>query len=373
MTSGRTTTVPDQPPPDSTPRQSALLAVSVVVPTYQRRDSVCRLLDALALQDMDPRSYEVVVAVDGSTDGTAELLRSLHAPFLTHVVEQPNRGRAAACNLGISRASAALIVLLDDDMQPARGMLRGHLRAHDGAAPRVAVGPVPIVIPPDASPIVHYRAAVFEAKAARLSQPGYIPRIGDVYMGNVSFPRDLFRAAGGFNEKFRVYGHEDFELLRRMMQAGGSLVFASDATALQHYEKGLVELARDVRAEGETAVLFATLTPSAFHDLELGTWEQRSGRHRAVLTRLLRAGVRWAGVTTAIIRTTALVERRRPRFLKRWYDLAFDYLYWLGVVQAPGPVGTAFGAGMPMTEALRQLIGPADSAEREISGTPADR
>jgi glycosyltransferase involved in cell wall biosynthesis len=365
--------MPDQPPRESNPRQSALLAVSVVVPTYQRRDSVRRLLDALALQDMGPRSYEVVVAVDGSTDGTAELLRSLHTQFPTRVVEQPNRGRAAACNLGISQASAALIVLLDDDMQPTPGMLRGHLRAHDGAAPRVAVGPVPIVVPPDASPIVQYRAAVFDAKAERLSQPGYTPRIGDVYMGNVSFPRDLFQTAGGFNEKFRAYGHEDFELLRRMLEAGGSIVFASDALALQHYEKGLIELAHDVRAEGETAVLFATLAPSVFHDLELGTWEQRSARHRAVLTRLLRAGVRWRGVTTAIIRTTALVERRRPRFLKRWYDLTFDYLYWLGVVQAPGPVGTAFGAGRSMTEALGQLTSPAGAAEREITEMPADR
>jgi GT2 family glycosyltransferase len=354
--------MPEQPSREPTPRSSALPALSVVVPTYQRRDSVRRLLEALMDQDIDPQSYEVVVAVDGSTDGTAELLRTVHAPFPTHVVEQVNRGRAAACNLGISHASAALVVLLDDDMQPTRGMLRGHLRAHDGAAPRVAVGPVPIVVPPDASPIVHYRSAVFEAKAARLSQPGYTPRIGDVYMGNVSFPRDLFVAAGGFNEEFRAYGHEDFELLRRMTQAGGSIVFATDAVALQHYEKGLMELARDVRAEGRTAVLFATLAPAAFRDLELGTWEQRSVRHRAVLTRLLRAGMRWEGVTNGVLRATALVERRRPRFLKRWYDLAFDYLYWLGVVQAPGPVGAAFAAGRPMTEALRSLSGPTVAA-----------
>src|SRR4051812_8618211 len=44
--------------------------ISVVIPTYQRRASVQRALRALSRQTLQPEYYEVIVAIDGSTDGT---------------------------------------------------------------------------------------------------------------------------------------------------------------------------------------------------------------------------------------------------------------------------------------------------------------
>ena len=46
-------------------------AVTIVVPTFQRRDSVLRLLRSLESQTVPPGTFDVVVTVDGSTDGTA--------------------------------------------------------------------------------------------------------------------------------------------------------------------------------------------------------------------------------------------------------------------------------------------------------------
>ena len=49
-----------------------MLRVSVVIPTYRRKDALLRALRSLATQSIAPDEYEVVVVVDGSDDGTRE-------------------------------------------------------------------------------------------------------------------------------------------------------------------------------------------------------------------------------------------------------------------------------------------------------------
>ena len=46
--------------------------ISLIVPTYQRRASVERLLRALNQQSLLAEKYEVIVVIDGSLDGTRE-------------------------------------------------------------------------------------------------------------------------------------------------------------------------------------------------------------------------------------------------------------------------------------------------------------
>src|SRR5436853_7654392 len=100
--------------------------LSVVVPTYARAGAVRRLLDALSQQTLDPRRFEVIIAVDGSRDGTLELVAGYDAPHELLSVWQENSGRAAACNLAIGRASAPIVLILDDDMEPSPECLVAH-------------------------------------------------------------------------------------------------------------------------------------------------------------------------------------------------------------------------------------------------------
>src|SRR4051794_3983148 len=97
--------------------------VSVVVPTFNRRAGLERLLRALAIQTYPADLFEVVVVDDGSTDGTYAHLRRLVLPFTSRYYRQRNQGPAAARNLGVHHARGRLLVFLDDDVAPVRSLL----------------------------------------------------------------------------------------------------------------------------------------------------------------------------------------------------------------------------------------------------------
>src|SRR5690349_14383580 len=113
----------DPPAVDASPTPRSMTMescprVSVVIPTYQRRLSVERTLQALSAQTMPADQFEVVVSIDGSMDGTREMLDACRTPYTLVAQWQRNRGRAAACNRGVALARGDVIVLLDDDMEP---------------------------------------------------------------------------------------------------------------------------------------------------------------------------------------------------------------------------------------------------------------
>src|ERR1700730_17365864 len=105
--------------------------VSIVVPTYNRRASLARLLHALDQQTYPNSEFEVVVVDDGSADGTVEFVQQRHAEFALRVIEQAHAGPAAARNLGVQEALGALILFLDDDVVPAPTLIEEHVTTHE--------------------------------------------------------------------------------------------------------------------------------------------------------------------------------------------------------------------------------------------------
>jgi len=87
--------------------------ISVIIPSYNTADAV--LEAARSVLEHTSAALELIVVDDCSTDGTAARIRADCAQAQVHV--QPKRsGFAAACNAGISRARAPLILLLNSDI-----------------------------------------------------------------------------------------------------------------------------------------------------------------------------------------------------------------------------------------------------------------
>jgi len=85
--------------------------VTAIIPTYNRSTFLEEALASLLAQTLLPD--EIVVVDDGSTDNTAEVVASISSQIV--YIRQSNRGKSAALNLGLQRASNELIYILDDD------------------------------------------------------------------------------------------------------------------------------------------------------------------------------------------------------------------------------------------------------------------
>ena len=195
--------------------------LTVGICSYQRRDSVLRLVRALDEQARESpdawRGVDVCVVLDGSDDGSREALDAYDASFALKVIWQPNQGLATARNTVVEAATGEIIWFLDDDLVPAAGTIDRHRQAHEGDEIGFMLGPclVPddLDVPDDVREWWKNNYGVLEASGA-------VERLDQFGVANASAPVAVVRAAGGFNQRFRGYGWEDYEFGARVLALG---------------------------------------------------------------------------------------------------------------------------------------------------------
>lgn len=96
--------------------------VSVVIPTYNRRDSLLRLLDGLCHQTFPTERFEVIVVDDGGADGIEEVA-GFSYPFQLHYLRQDNCGATVARNYGAERSQGLYLIFIDDDIEPVANVI----------------------------------------------------------------------------------------------------------------------------------------------------------------------------------------------------------------------------------------------------------
>ncbi len=229
------------------------MEISVVIPTYNNRGVLRKAIDAQLAQSFPRDQYEIVIVDDGSTDGTAEMLQGIHAPVPIRYVSQPNRGRAAARNLGARIAQGRILVFLDSDFWGTPHLLAEHHHHYPPAAARIGVQGASRTHPDS------LLTPFMRAREVRLELPP--PRPHDISpfrisTRNLSLLRDDLIAAGGFDEGFGGYGWEDIELAWRLRDRG--VIFRYEPRAVgDHYQvQDLEGLRRKLREGGRSAVYF---------------------------------------------------------------------------------------------------------------------
>jgi len=85
--------------------------ISVIIPTYNRRQTIGRSIDSVLNQTLFPS--EIIVVDDGSTDGTSDYIQS-NFPSI-RLLQQSNKGVSSARNMGIRSSNSDWVALLDSD------------------------------------------------------------------------------------------------------------------------------------------------------------------------------------------------------------------------------------------------------------------
>jgi glycosyltransferase involved in cell wall biosynthesis len=192
--------------------------VAVVIPT---RNNVGQLIDCIeSLNGQSRTADEIIVCVDGSTDGTLEFLASLDGGSgvpvraLTHP-GNAHQGRAATRNLAVDDLDADYVWFVDSDMVLAVDALEQHL-ALVSERPCVSQGQVV------------YRNAAEAAWAGYLDTRAYHRRqdrdelpFNWFSAANALVQASYVREIGGFDADLAGYGGEDLDFAYRLERASG--------------------------------------------------------------------------------------------------------------------------------------------------------
>lgn len=295
------------------------LQLSVVIPSYNDGPLVLTAVEPLLA---DPATAEVIVVLDGSTDGSAELLRRrAETDGRLRPLWIENRGRPGARQFGIEQAREPVVLLLDADVIASDSMVSGHAAWHESGPPRLVVGYMPIAVPqrrPESFVIEKY-ARMYELRAAEYERnPAVI--FSDLWGGNVSLPRAAIVAAGGFDGGLGVRYNDDLELGLRLAETGLEPVFDRRLVAEHRFTRTLDGFISTAREYGADMIRIAArhpgqvlLPPPPRSRVDAGL---RDLVVRPRLRRALVAGGRRAARTAGRLRLWT-VERRLGHFLER--------------------------------------------------------
>ncbi len=91
------------------------MLLSVIVPAYNEAGTIGPLLELVLGMPID---LEVVVVDDGSTDGTADILKEFASDSRVRVITQtPNQGKGAAIRTGIAHVLGEIVLIQDADLE----------------------------------------------------------------------------------------------------------------------------------------------------------------------------------------------------------------------------------------------------------------
>jgi glycosyltransferase involved in cell wall biosynthesis len=236
-------------------------SLSVVIPTYNRKDILQKTLEGLTAQSAWADIDEILVIDDGSTDGTnrlvADYTRCSRVPV--RGFRQSNLGQAAARNVGISEVQSSILLFLDDDIVPSPALVTEHLAWHD-RHPEPHMGVLGFVTwAPEvrATPFMEWLGLDGPLWAYAHFKPGSRLDFHAFYTCNLSLKTDFLRQHGRFDEDFKGYGWEDTDLGHRLEKHGFALFYHPEAVGYHHKRVTFEEACRRARQVEASSRIFA--------------------------------------------------------------------------------------------------------------------
>ena len=191
--------------------------VSVVIPVFNGERFLREAVQSVLAQKYSP--VEIIIVDDGSTDGTADVARSL--PETVQYLHQTNHGPAAARNRGIEHAQGSLLAFADaDDLWPPDKLELQLPYLLNEPAIEIVMGRIQQVL-------------LGQAEAEEFGEPTF-----SVNLGSAVIRKSVFERVGLFDETMRY--SEDVDWFMRARE-GGAVIKTIDAVTLlyRHHQQNM--------------------------------------------------------------------------------------------------------------------------------------
>ena len=205
------------------------ITVSVIIPAYNASATIARTLTALKNQDYSG-GFEVIVVDDGSSDDTAQIVRSFSS---VRYVRQDNAGPASARNHGARQAQGEFLAFTDSDCVPHQDWISQLLKAFGEIQVGVVAGSYGIANPESRLAWCVWSEIVWRHE--RL-MPDFPNAFGSY---NFCVKKNVFEAVGGFNSDYPHASGEDNDLSYKITESGGRIYFQRKAL-VDHYHPTVV-------------------------------------------------------------------------------------------------------------------------------------
>lgn len=214
--------------------------VSVITPAHNSEAFLAEALRSVEAQTY--RDWELVVADDASSDGTAAVAESFGVKL---VRTESNLGPAGARNLALEHARGELVVLLDADDYLLPEFLERQVAAYDAGTNVGFVTSDARILGPEGMSDVTYRD--LHPLTGELTLRRLLER-NPVFVSSL-FPRRLIDEVGPFDVDIR--GAEDFDLWVRILERGYRAIVTPEPLAVYRRHEGALTASEAASARSE--------------------------------------------------------------------------------------------------------------------------
>lgn len=269
------------------------IELSVIIPVLNGAETLGEELDSLAVQTAVEAPWEVIVADNGSTDLTRELVRERTDAFpvpLRLVDASDHPGAAHARNAGALIAEGRFLAFCDADDRVGPLWVGSAMRALRGA--EVVGGPLRALKNRhnDEAPVL--RSSVEHSRRGPMVSGS----------GNMAIHRALFIELGGFDTSMPVYGGEDSEFAVRLHRHGAQVAEVEDFLLYFRQTESTRPALRKAYLSGKAEAILWKRHPSYYPEAQTKLWPLRA---LAELPGALVGGIRekqWRSLLRYLIR-----------------------------------------------------------------------
>ncbi len=218
--------------------------LSLIIATYNRSQSLLRLLGSVVRQSAPKDVWECVVVNNNSSDDTAEVFAAFaseHAEFDLRLVTEIKQGLSNARNCGIEASVGEYIAIVDDDETIEQSFVESYIEFFDSFPAAMAAGGAVRAVFESGRPrwMSHYTERMIANTLDLDVVVTLFPKDRVPAGGNMAFRREIFDRVGVFNPQLgrngaSLMGGEENDLFARIRALGEPLYFVPNA-AIEHY------------------------------------------------------------------------------------------------------------------------------------------